>query len=76
MRRVSNRAYARQPMPAITTDPATIGGHLFDFDGNPCTRCGMTREQYTDTGAQCPGEKHEPELLGEWRQFARSDDDN
>jgi hypothetical protein len=34
------------------------GGHAFDFDRGVCVRCGMTREQYEDSGEpRCKGKQ-------------------
>jgi hypothetical protein len=34
----------------IQTMPNNKNGHTFDFDTDVCTKCGMSREAYEDTG--------------------------
>jgi hypothetical protein len=37
------------------------GGHCFDFSTEACVNCGMSREDYEDSGQpRCTGKKSEP----------------
>jgi hypothetical protein len=50
--------------------PTKENGHIFDFDTDACTRCGMYKEAYEDGGKpRCTDRKIEPTDEGTGRHF-------